>query len=166
MEKILDVIRLQLEFTRDYQDLGVKEPEWQDVKTIFSHSAESFADKNIVFRCECTNTEIFADPLIERAFYNLIDNSIRHGGRVSEIRLLAEASEPDLLLVYEDNGVGVIPAEKEKIFVKGFGKHTGLGMFLIKEILSITGITIRENGVPGQGVRFEIRVPHGKFRFP
>ena len=166
MESILEVIRLQLEFTRDYQDLGVKEPEWQDVKTVFSHAAESFADKNIVFRCDCGNSEIFADPLIERAFYNLIDNSIRHGGLVSEIRLLAETADPDLLIVYEDNGVGVIPAEKEKIFLKGFGKHTGLGMFLIKEILSITGITIHENGVPGQGVRFEIRVPSGMFRLP
>lgn len=110
--------------------------------------------------------EILADPLIERAFYNLIDNSIRHGGQVSEIRLLAETADPDLLLVYADNGVGVIPAEKEKIFLKGFGKHTGLGMFLIKEILSITGIAIRENGIPGQGVRFEIRVPSGMFRLP
>jgi signal transduction histidine kinase len=166
MESILEVIRLQLEFTRDYQDLGVREPVWQNVKNLFSHAAESFADKNIVFRCECGTTEILADPLVERAFYNLIDNSIRHGGQVSEIRLLAETTDPDLLLIYEDNGVGVIPAEKEKIFLKGFGKHTGLGMFLIKEILSITGIAIRENGIPGQGVRFEIRVPSGTFRLP
>jgi signal transduction histidine kinase len=68
--------------------------------------------------------------------------------------------------VYEDNGNGVVPEEKEKIFLKGFGKHTGLGMFLIREILSITGITIRENGTWQQGARFEIRVPSEKFRFP
>jgi signal transduction histidine kinase len=59
----------------------------------------------------------------------------------------------------------VAPEEKDKIFLKGFGKHTGLGMFLIREILSITGMTIRETGTPGTGVRFEIRIPAGAFKF-
>ena len=99
-----------------------------------------------------------------QVFCNLIDNSLRHGERVSEIRLSIKKEDPDLLLIYEDNGTGVVPEEKEKIFLKGFGKHTGLGMFLIKEILSITGLTIRENGIYLQGARFEIRVPAGKFR--
>lgn len=166
MRKILDVIRLQLEFTRDYQDLGVQVPVWHNIQAVFSRATEPFTDRNLVFRCDTGNLEIYSDPLIERVFYNLIDNSIRHGERVSEIRLSAEKADPALLIVYEDNGAGVLPEEKEKIFLKGFGKHTGLGMFLIKEILSITGITIRENGIPGQGVRFEIRVPTGKFRFP
>jgi PAS domain S-box-containing protein len=166
MGKILEVIRLQLEFTRDYQDLGVQAPVWQNIQTVFSRATEPFADRNLVFRCDTGNREIYSDPLIERVFYNLIDNSIRHGERVSEIQLSAENADPDLLLVYGDNGAGVLPEEKEKIFLKGFGKHTGLGMFLIKEILSITGIAIRENGIPGQGVRFEIRVPSGKYRFP
>jgi hypothetical protein len=38
-------------------------------------------------------------------------------------------------------------------------------MFLIREILSITGLTIRETGIPEKGVRFEIRVPEGSYRF-
>ena len=166
MGKILEVVRLQLEFTRDYQDLGIKEPVWQNVCTVFTRASESFAGRNLSFSCGTGAAEIYADPLIARAFYNLIDNSIRHGGPVSEIQLLAERDGPDLLLIYGDNGVGIPAEEKEKIFQKGFGKHTGLGMFLIREIFSITGITISETGIPGQGVRFGIRVPSGKFRIP
>ncbi|MFA6362857.1 sensor histidine kinase [Methanoregula sp.] len=166
MRKSLEVIQEQLEFTRDYQDLGLKKPEWQDAGSAFTRAAESFAGKNIVFSCETGGVEILADPMIGQVFYNLIDNSLQHGERVSDIRLSVKKDDPALLLVYEDNGTGVIPKEKEKIFLKGFGKHTGLGMFLIKEILSITGITIRENGTWQQGARFEIRVPQGKFRFP
>jgi signal transduction histidine kinase len=64
----------------------------------------------------------------------------------------------------EDNGIGIPPGEKEKIFEKGIGKNTGLGLFLAKEILSITGITIRENGTPGKGAMFEITVPKGMYR--
>lgn len=165
MDKIIDVIRLQMEFTRDYQELGQKEPVWQDICTVFLAASEPFAGRNITFSCETGTLECYADALIGRVFYNMIDNSIRHGGHVSDIRVSFVREEPDLILVYEDNGVGVPAGEKEKIFLKGFGKHTGLGMFLIGEILSITGMTIRETGIPGKGVRFEIRVPAGSFRF-
>jgi signal transduction histidine kinase len=166
IKKSLDVIREQLEFTRDYQDLGLKKPEWQDAGAAFNRAAESFSGKNIVFSCETNHVEILADSMLGQVFYNLIDNSLRHGERVSDIRLSVKKDEPDLILIYEDNGTGVLPEEKEKIFLKGFGKHTGLGMFLIREILSITGITIRETGTWQQGARFEIRVASGKFRFP
>jgi signal transduction histidine kinase len=166
MKKSLEVIQEQLEFTRDYQDLGLKKPEWQDAGSAFTKAAESFAGKNIVFSCDTDHVEILADPMIVQVFYNLMDNSLRHGEQVSKIRLSIKRDDPDLFLMYEDNGTGVLPEEKEKIFIKGFGKHTGLGMFLIKEILLITGITIRENGTYLQGARFEIRVPSGKFRLP
>jgi signal transduction histidine kinase len=53
----------------------------------------------------------------------------------------------------------------ERIFERGYGKNTGLGLFLSREILAITGITITENGVPGKGARFEITVPKGAYRF-
>ncbi|MEN6611289.1 MAG: ATP-binding protein, partial [Methanoregulaceae archaeon] len=165
MKKILDVIHLQIEFASDYQDMGVKKPVWHNAEQVFKTATESFEIDRIRF-CFVPgeNKEIFADPLLERVFYNLIDNSIRHGERVSEISLTAQRSGDELILVYEDNGMGVPDSQKEKIFEKGVGKHTGLGMFLIREILGITGITIRENGISGTGVRFEMRVPAGKFR--
>ena len=64
----------------------------------------------------------------------------------------------------EDDGVGIPAADKDHVFEKGFGRHTGLGTFLSQEILAITGITIVENGVPGKGARFEMTVPRGMWR--
>jgi signal transduction histidine kinase len=61
--------------------------------------------------------------------------------------------------------VGIAENEKEKIFMGGYGKNTGFGLFLAREILAITGITIRETGIPGEGARFEITVPNGGYRF-
>jgi len=163
MKNSLEVMRLQIEFTRDYHEIGLNKPVWANVREVFSRASDSFTG-TVSFRCDTGEREIFADPLIERVFYNLIDNSLRHGERVTEIRLSARETDRELMLIYEDNGAGVPDDEKEKIFDKGFGKHTGLGMFLIREILSITGTTIVENGTPGQGARFEIRIPAGKFR--
>ena len=50
------------------------------------------------------------------------------------------------------------------MFECGFMKNTGFGLFLTREILTITGITIIENGEPGKGARFEITVPKGAWR--
>jgi signal transduction histidine kinase len=67
---------------------------------------------------------------------------------------------------WEDDGVGVPDAEKKRIFERGFGKNTGLGLFLAREILDLTGISIRETGTFGSGARFEMIVPFGSFRYP
>jgi signal transduction histidine kinase len=68
------------------------------------------------------------------------------------------------MITYEDNGTGIPVEDKEHIFKKGFGKHTGLGLFLTREILAITNITIRENGETEKGVRFEILIPQEMYR--
>jgi len=102
-----------------------------------------------------------------RVIENLIDNSIRHGERVKNISVSwLPYSNNAIALVYEDDGVGIHEEDKERIFEKGFGKNTGLGLFLIREILAITSMTIRERGTYGKGVRFEIHIPQGKYRFP
>jgi len=69
-----------------------------------------------------------------------------------------------LVILVEDDGAGIADDEKERIFERGYGKNTGLGLFLAREILAITGISISETGVPGKGARFEITVPEGRWR--
>jgi signal transduction histidine kinase len=57
------------------------------------------------------------------------------------------------------------PEEDNKCpFERGFGKNTGPGLFLAREISDITGITIKETGEPGKGARFEITVPKRAWR--
>ncbi len=102
--------------------------------------------------------------MLERVFFNLFDNAVRHGGRVTGIVVRCEPSAGGLAIVVEDNGRGIPEDEKEKIFLRGYGKNKGFGLFLVREILSINGISIRENGTPGGGARFEIRVPPGSYR--
>jgi signal transduction histidine kinase len=103
--------------------------------------------------------------MLERVFGNLMDNAIRHGEHVTAISITATPSDTGLTICWEDDGVGVPDSDKERIFERGFGKHTGLGLFLAREILSLTGITIQENGRYGTGARFEMRVPAGSFRW-
>ena len=164
MDHVLQTMQEHMEFTSDYQDVGLHDPIWQDPFEKFDAAAAAFTNRGILFTSGESMYEILADPLLERVFYNCIDNSIRHGERVTQISFQEMKDGDDLLLVYTDDGIGVAPADKDRIFAKGFGKHTGFGMFLIKEILSITGISISETGEYGSGVRFEIRVSPDNYR--
>ncbi len=155
----------QIIFTRDYQNVGAEPPRWIPVRQKIDEILQTFERDGIAISVETGELEIYADPLIEKVFFNLIDNSKRHGGHVSRIRFSCIHDGPDLCLVYEDDGTGIPDEEKELIFERGFGKNTGYGLFLIREILSITGFSVRETGTPGKGARFVIRVPARSFRF-
>jgi signal transduction histidine kinase len=93
-----------------------------------------------------------------------MDNAVRYGDTITTIRFSFENRRGDKIIVCEDDGVGVRAEEKEKIFERGVGKNTGLGLALSQEILDITGISIEETGEPGKGARFEMTVPKGMWR--
>ncbi|MEN6442374.1 MAG: PAS domain-containing protein [Methanoregula sp.] len=158
---ILDDIREQIAFTRAYQNIGLSSPQWQDVTYLIG---KLHAD-GIAIQSDVPGLLVFADPLLEMVFQNLLDNALRHGMHVTDIRVSAQETASGLVLIWQDNGAGIEPEIKEKIFDRGFGKNTGLGLFLIKEILSITGITIRETGTSGTGACFEMHVPEGAYGF-
>ena len=105
-----------------------------------------------------------ADFLLEKVFYTLLENTLRHGEKVTEIHVSCRELDDGLMILYEDNGAGVPKEHKEDIFNHKYFRHTGFGLFLSRTILSITGITISETGIPGTGARFEILVPKGAYR--
>jgi signal transduction histidine kinase len=160
------IIAQHIEFTRLYQNLGVVPPSWQNVQTVFLRACTHVELHQIQIRSDLENVEIFADPLLERVFYNQIDNTLRYGGpKKTYISLAAHETKDGLIITIEDDGVGIPPQDKEKIFRRGFGKNTGLGLFLAREILSITGISLSETGEYLQGARFDLFVPKGTYRF-
>jgi PAS domain S-box-containing protein len=154
-------IARHIQFARVYQDLGIKEPLWHNLGAVISRHAPGDVPVSI----SCSGIAVYADQMLEHVFANLFDNSLRHGGNVTSISVECSKSGNDLVVRFRDNGKGIAEADKEKIFEKGYGDHTGYGLFLTREILAITGISIRECGVPGEGVVFEIIVPGGAWRY-
>lgn len=160
-----EIIRQQIGFTREYENIGVRAPAWQKFSAV-SHSAMSqLHPDTMVIDLPKNDFEVYADPLFEKVFLNLIDNTWKHGGKVSRISISSRETDRGLIICFEDDGSGIASENKTHIFERGFGKHTGLGLFFSREILSITGITITENGKPGKGARFEILVPKGSYKF-
>ncbi len=164
-DRAAEAIGRQIEFTKYYEDIGVNAPEWQDIARLVRAAAAQLplTDTTTVI-IDIPPLVVFADRLIEKVFYTLLENTLRHGGPVTRIQLSFRETDPGAEIVYEDNGVGIPQKDKTRLFQKGFGKNTGLGLFLSREILAITGITIQEDGDPGKGVRFVIAVPKDGYR--
>ena len=162
--QLLTQIQQQVAFARDYECLGMGEPVWHDLDTLIKTNAEQIIPNTIRMEISTQNLQIYADPLFEKVIYNLLDNSIRHGKSVTIIRFFIKFDRDGLTFICEDNGGGIAPDEKERIFERGFGKNTGFGLFLVREILGTMNSSIHETGTFGTGARFEIIIPLGSYR--
>ncbi len=163
-ESSANAIRHQIDFTKEYENLGIRAPVWQGISIHVDEVKKQIDLSRITIRVETNGLLIYADPMFTKVIYNLMDNSQRHGKHVSGIRIHGKITPGGYTLVYEDDGIGIPAADKDKIFDRMVGKKSGIGLFLVREILSITGITIVEVGEPGKGARFEISIPNGKFK--
>jgi signal transduction histidine kinase len=157
-------IERQILFTGVYQEIGIQSPEWQTIGTIIRQAVDQSDHGSLKTEVTVEDYEVYADPLLVKVFYNLIDNSRRYGNKNTVIRFYNQHTGDELVIICEDDGVGIPDTEKEHIFERGIGRHSGFGLFLAREILSITGLTIQETGEAGKGARFEIHIPNGKYR--
>jgi PAS domain S-box-containing protein len=161
---IVQTITESLKFVKNYQDLGLRLPAWQSIQQSFLFGISHLDISKISRKLNIKGLEIYADPLFENVFFTLAENVVLHGRTATEIALFYQETREGLMLVFEDNGVGIPEDMKEKIFDRRYEKKKGMGLFLAREILEITGMTIKESGEHGKGARFEIFVPKGVYR--
>jgi signal transduction histidine kinase/FixJ family two-component response regulator len=147
-----------LDFSRDYERMGEQRPRWfsaQQVATKGLGEAQ-MGDAEVIV--DLDGVEIYADRMIEKVFHNLGDNAVRHG-KATQVRLYCEKCGDDLKIICLDNGTGVAPSKRGEMFDDRFGH----GLYLVKEVLKMTGMSIEESSTI-KGAHFEITVPKGRYR--
>jgi PAS domain S-box-containing protein len=145
-----------LEFARNFEMLGSQELTITDIGKSVDDAASLFTDlKNVKIVNECRGSSVLADSTLTTIFYNLIDNSLKYGQKITQIRVYSEPQQSSNKIVYEDDGVGIDAEIKKQLFTKGIGKGTGYGLYLIKRTCEIYGWTVQETGQPRKGARFE-----------
>lgn len=154
----------QIFLTETYQDLGASPPEWIRVQEALRRADTTEAGGTISIRFWAERLEVYADPLFRDVMYHLVENSLRHGDTVRNIIVSYREAQGDLEILVEDDGQGIPDEKKESIFEYDAGRHAGLGLFICRQILSVTGMSISEVGRPGKGARFAIRIPDGNWR--
>jgi signal transduction histidine kinase len=163
--QVIQSIHETIEYSKDYQDMGSKPPKWQNVKMALLFGLSHISIGNIQHSLETENLEIFADPLLEKVCQRLFENSVKHGDHVTRIRIWHTVTPEGAMIFFEDNGIGISAEKKEQIFLRSDGPRASMrSLIFVREILDITGISIRETGEPGKGARFEMTVPKGVWR--
>lgn len=162
----ISTIQHQIEFSRDYQEMGGQPPKWHNLDKIVNSCILSLpVPREIRIENTASNVEIYADPMLNKVICNLIGNTIMHGGDVNRISIRIKEEDHHYKLIYSDDGKGIPEKDKENIFKPGYGRNQGFGLYLVKEILSITGASICETGMENRGARFEILFPAYDVRF-
>ncbi|MDD1729483.1 MAG: response regulator [Methanospirillum sp.] len=160
----INSIQEHLVFADVYQKIGIQRPRWLSISAIIEGITCSHEFGDIAILHSVGGIEVFTDVMFGKIVTNLIENAIMHGKRVSTIRIGFQELMHQGVLIVEDDGIGVADELKEKIFERGFGNNTGLGLYYTREILGITGMEISETGVPYEGARFEIKIPKKGYR--
>ncbi|MCX8150306.1 MAG: PAS domain S-box protein [Candidatus Bathyarchaeota archaeon] len=159
IKKIEDI----LDFSRMYEQLGVEKLSLIDVGQKIEEALTLFPQINkLKVINKCNGLRVLADSFLRQLFYNLIDNSIKHGGYVTKIRVYFERPNAETLnLIYEDNGKGITDVNRQKLFTEGFSTtgSSGYGLYLIKKMIEVYGWDIQEKGKEGEGAKIVITIP-------
>ena len=157
---LVNKIAHHLKFSQQYCDVGSHDPLWLRLNMLITSALTDLSHESVQIMVTVRPVMVYADPLIQKVIYNLLENAIRHGGKITRISIATrENQNGDLILSIEDDGDGIRDEEKDLLFLHGYGKNSGLGLTISCEILAVTGMSITETGVFGSGARFEIIIP-------
>jgi PAS domain S-box-containing protein len=157
-------IQRQTTFSREYENLGATDPVWQSASAVIHRAFFELQADTITLSQPEDPIDIFADPSLEKVFFHVFSYSYKFGEKVTRIDVSYQYTTTGLVLTIADNGIGILPEEKARLFARSGGDEKTLGLFLAQKILEITGLTIRECGEYQKGSRFEIIIPADVFR--
>lgn len=157
-------IERHLSCMQKYRKAGKTKASWQSLYDSVKSAMSAFDPGLFYIRPENFGYEVYAGCLFENVFSNLFANANKYAEGLTKIQVSARETGNALVISVIDDGKGISDLDKERIFEKGVGKGTGLGLALSREILMATGIRIRESGSFGSGARFEICIPKDGFR--
>jgi signal transduction histidine kinase len=151
-----------LEFAHLYERLGVEELTYLDAEKCADAAWVLFSDlKGVYLKNELQGLVVLADSLLRQLFYNLIDNTIKHGGKATQIRLRYEDDGSVVRLFYEDDGVGISEDLKGRLFEEKSIRELNHGLYMVRRLCDAYGWTVNETGVSGRGVQFVVCLPRG-----
>jgi signal transduction histidine kinase len=156
----IDRIRLQFQYSKDYQNIAVDPPRWQNIRNLINIASDECVQRGVRVITDTGDAAVLADPLLDKGLQYLFEDGLCHG-TVTEIRISLILQGVNGVLLMENNGAGIPEEEKSRIFDRGYAGNGSWGLFLTREIMAVTGLTITETGDPERGVRFEITLPPG-----
>ncbi len=125
--------------------------------------------KDIRLSVSCPDIALQADQnKLEVILDNLLSNAVKFSPPFGEIMITAHARDSEVVLDVTDEGPGVAPSERERVFDPFFQgkaradapvKGTGLGLAIVREYVMAHGGKVDIVDSRGQGAHFQVRFP-------
>jgi signal transduction histidine kinase len=115
-------------------------------------------------RCDRSLPVRLAPDAVLQILGNLVDNACKYGPEGRPVWLVGERDGPQAVLAVEDDGAGVPPAERERIFERFArlepGRGLGLGLYIARQLARAQGGDLLATDARlAAGARFELRLP-------
>ncbi|MDD1702097.1 MAG: PAS domain S-box protein [Methanoregula sp.] len=156
-------IQRHIEFAENYQNVGVKTPQWQNFNEVMLYAVSHLPPIFLTRGSSLDRFSVLCDPLLEKGLTHLMEYIYAKGKITEPIEVSHEESVNGLVIRLKKAGQGIPPEKKEDIFACDPTKTSGPNLFFVREILDMTGISIHETG-DMDTTCFEIRIPKEGYR--
>lgn len=173
IDKIEDFIEQVLYYSRSddvSKDYIIKKFELIDViNNVLTRNYRDFINKRIKLNIGSLNEVVCSDAKwLEFIINQIISNSIKYSKEKNAmISIHTKVNKNSVVLSIEDNGVGIVEKDINRVFDKGFtgengriyGRSTGIGLYLCKSLCNKLGLGVSINSEYNKGTKVEIIIP-------
>lgn|GEM_PF-560035 len=157
---------ITLQNTRHYLKSGTLPKSWQPVRHIITRLVTQTCIVNIRYENLIPeDIELFTDDCFVHILSDLIATLQTSSQKPKELRFSFRVKENGCSIILENNDPDMPDGERDDLFPVNECCNTLPHLYLISEMLSITGLGIEETRATGQGTRYEIMCPEGSIRF-
>ena len=125
---------------------------------------EDLRSSNAIITSKIEASEItFSRRKLRSIIYNLLHNSIKYGhaGKAPEITISTAKEGAFICISVQDNGIGIAPDQQETVFSKYYRvdnsiEGSGIGLYLVKEMVTQSGGHLQLESTPGRGTTIRI----------
>ncbi|ABS55619.1 putative PAS/PAC sensor protein [Methanoregula boonei 6A8] len=165
-ERAAKAIRDEISLTRDFKDLGTDSPEWLNIRDLVGAAAKRFGDSAPRFSLELPeNLLVYADRQIERVFLRLFETALNSPSPPQSIRIFSRGDQDRIVICVEHEDAAIMAEATAKNPAAAEEDMGERSLAIIREILSLTDITLEKTGEPGKSVCYEIVIPAVSYRY-
>jgi PAS domain S-box-containing protein len=176
-DRLIDLVETLIDVSRIEQGESERILHVQslDLGEVAAASVESLrapaARKGVQVDLELADGELSLEgdaSLLRQVVRKLLDNAVKYSRAGGRVVLRGRPQDQELELVVEDEGIGIPPEHQPRIFEKfymvdgGIARRlggTGVGLYLVREIVRLHGGTVTVDSRPGEGSAFSVRLP-------
>ena len=170
LARIVDQILLAGQLDADAVDLELTECDPEQVAAGVIESAEMHLPESISLDLDVDGAQpINCDEnKLRQVLVNLVDNAVKYSPDGGRVELRVRSANGSCLIEVADEGLGIPPEERERIFEKfyrldpqqtqGVG-GSGLGLYISRELVERMDGRLRVESEPGKGSRFTVELP-------